>query len=352
MAIKHIEIKDFLVFKGDFVVDFCTGVNVIIGGNATGKTTLLKVLRLAYDKTIRVPHEFPCIVYDSNMDFEDDVFYTQTVRISKFFPYSGFNEKHLMIEVSDDGNSTRITEVLNIMNPDWERDEHWHMIETKGDNQINELVYIPVNEMLTHSEGLLALNNVRKLPFDKTYIDILSMASMPETHDVPSNAKKALSILEKIIGGTVVVENDVFFILREDNKKIPFSLTASGFKKLGLLWKLLRNGLLEPGSILFWDEPENSLNPELVPVLVDILLELSRNGVQIFIATHSEILASYFDVSCRDGDEVMFASLYKEGDFVKVNTGDRFNWLEPNNLTEAPVRLYEKKLDKGLGCYG
>ena len=44
MAIKRIEVKDFLVFKGEFTVDFCPGVNVIIGGNATGKTTLLKAL--------------------------------------------------------------------------------------------------------------------------------------------------------------------------------------------------------------------------------------------------------------------------------------------------------------------
>ena len=44
MAIDRIEIKDFLVFKDVFDMDFCSGVNVIIGGNATGKTTLLKCL--------------------------------------------------------------------------------------------------------------------------------------------------------------------------------------------------------------------------------------------------------------------------------------------------------------------
>ncbi|MDR1206428.1 MAG: ATP-binding protein [Peptococcaceae bacterium] len=38
------EIKDFLVFKGDFAMDFCPGVNVFIGSNGTGKTTLLKAL--------------------------------------------------------------------------------------------------------------------------------------------------------------------------------------------------------------------------------------------------------------------------------------------------------------------
>jgi len=44
MAISRVEIKDFLLFKGEFGVDFCAGVNVLIGGNGTGKTTLMKVM--------------------------------------------------------------------------------------------------------------------------------------------------------------------------------------------------------------------------------------------------------------------------------------------------------------------
>jgi predicted ATPase len=57
---------------------------------------------------------------------------------------------------------------------------------------------------------------------------------------------------------------------------------------------LVACGQLESGTALFWDEPENSLNPELVPALVEILLELSRNVVQIFIASHNKLLANYF----------------------------------------------------------
>ncbi|MDR1920130.1 MAG: ATP-binding protein [Candidatus Adiutrix sp.] len=62
------------------------------------------------------------------------------------------------------------------------------------------------------------------------------------------------------------------------------------------------------GDHLFWDEPENSLNPELVPVLVEILLELSRGGAQIFLAPHSELLASYFTVNRQKDDKVKFYS--------------------------------------------
>jgi ATPase involved in DNA repair len=37
MAINRIEIKDFLVFKGEFAANFCPGVNVLIGATVRGK---------------------------------------------------------------------------------------------------------------------------------------------------------------------------------------------------------------------------------------------------------------------------------------------------------------------------
>ena len=65
-------------------------------------------------------------------------------------------------------------------------------------------------------------------------------------------------------------------------------MTAEGFRKVGILHRLLSNGTLNPGSSgpLFWDEPESNINPKLMKLLVQILLELSRNGQQIILATH------------------------------------------------------------------
>ena len=45
----------------------------------------------------------------------------------------------------------------------------------------------------------------------------------------------------------------------------------------------------------------------------------------------------------------MFVSLFKEKGIIKANTSDRFDLLTPNRLTEEPVKLYERKLDRGLG---
>ncbi|HCC37985.1 MAG TPA: AAA family ATPase, partial [Treponema sp.] len=132
--------------------------------------------------------------------------------------------------------------------------------------------------------------------------------------------------------------------------KIPFSLEASGFRKFGLLWKLLRNGLLESGSILFWDEPENSLNPELIPVLVDILLELSKNGVQIFLATHDYNLARYFDIRKNKDIPVLFHNLSKkESEQIVCESSPKYLKLSDNLFEKASADLFEAVVSDTMG---
>jgi hypothetical protein len=241
--------------------------------------------------------------------------------------------------------SDDVKQILPMFIVDNESNSH----ESNSNLRYVKSIYIPSNDVLSHSLGFLALNNKREIAFDQTYIDIVTNAELGEAKKVSPLCKRLTDAISKIIDGEIIYQNDIFYVKKTSGQLIEFSLEASGYRKFGLLWKLLRNGQLESDTILFWDEPENSLNPELVPVLVDILLELSQNGVQIFIATHSEILASYFSVNKQKGDSVMFFSLYKDGEQIKADSNNRFDLLNPNTLTEEPVKLYEKRLDRRLG---
>lgn len=121
-------------------------------------------------------------------------------------------------------------------------------------------VYIPTMDMLSHSKGFLALDKKFKLPFDGTQVDIIVNASLPEARELPDYMEKILGKISMAIGGTVVMEDDAFYVLKSDGNKVDFSLEAEGLRKLGLLWKLIRNGLLEKGTVLMWDEPEANLS--------------------------------------------------------------------------------------------
>jgi predicted ATPase len=292
MAINRVEIKDFLVFKGDFAVDFCPGVNVIIGGNATGKTTLLKVM------------------------------YNQTLLHSK---------KDIVSETYCEGSSVDVQ---------------------FGNEHYENSVFIPEKDILEHAKGLLTFIEQKQTGFSQIYKNVLVNAQDIPTQKQSETQQKIGKMITDIIGGTVHWDkgDGSFYTLKTDGNQIPLSDEASGFKKLGFLWILVTSGRLENNSILFWDEPENSLNPELVPLLVNILLELSRNGVQIFIATHSEILATYFNIDRKEQDSVMFYSLYKDNDEkIKPEKNCRFDLLTPNNLTAETVKIYERELEKRFG---
>ena len=68
------------------------------------------------------------------------------------------------------------------------------------------------------------------------------------------------------------------------------SLVAEGFKRLGTLSYLIRNGSVKKGSVLFWDEPEMNLNASHLPVLVKTLTGLAKTGVQVMLSSHSLFL--------------------------------------------------------------
>ena len=214
--------------------------------------------------------------------------------------------------------------------------------------------------MLSHAKGFLAMNQKYNMPFDGTQIDIIVNASLPETREIPSAMSRILDRLSVVIDGTVILENDSFYVLKKDGRKVDFSLEAEGLRKLGLLWKLIRNGLLENGSILLWDEPEANLNPELYPLVAEILLQLQENGVQVFIATHNYNFAKYLEIRRTNNEQVMFHNLYKSrnllsdemiktfpemddsSEAIYSQSADRMDKLEYNHIMTADNKLLDE----------
>jgi len=112
-------------------------------------------------------------------------------------------------------------------------------------------------------------------------------------------------------------------------------------RKLGLLWKLIRNGLLEKGSILLWDEPEANINPELYPLVAEILLELQKNGVQIFLATHSYNFAKYLEVRRTNKEQVMLHNLYKSRNLFLDESQKIFSGMDEHSETICSQSAYK-----------
>ena len=141
------------------------------------------------------------------------------------------------------------------------------------------------------------------------------------------------------------------FFLGSKRGTLEFTLLAEGLRKLGLLWLLIQNGTLTEGSILFWDEPETNLNPKLFGPVVEILLELQRQGVQIFVATHDYLILKQLDLQARKGDRVSYHALYRDddsGDLV-CNSTDSYFSIDPNAISEAFSDVYDQEIRRSIG---
>lgn len=130
--------------------------------------------------------------------------------------------------------------------------------------------------------------------FDDTYLDIIAAAKVDISRGTDSAVKKKyLNVLQKISDGKVTLYEDRFYLKPGTQAKLEFNLVAEGIRKIALLWQLIKNGTLEKGSVLFWDEPEANINPKYIPVLAELLIMLESEGVQIFVSTHDYFLHKY-----------------------------------------------------------
>ena len=334
MTIDQLILKNFLMFAGNglgvFDETFIDGINVFVGANATGKTTLLK-----------------CIYAACECSKEKSVEHTAKDLLGYF---STSNNARKNLKQRQNGYEPGLVQVRS------GKFEYQYDVE-KGLTDISKWVqgsissvFIPTAEMLSHSKGLLAMfSKYDEIPFDYTQIDILVNAQLWETKKISERNKKILAMVGGVIDGEVVYENDIFYVVKSNGMKVEFSLEADGFKKFGLLWKLIRNGLLERGSILLWDEPEASINPELMPLLADILYILKNDGVQIFIATHNYTLAKYIDIKKQNPDDVLFLSLCKENcGIIRTARSNSYSKLKNNPIEISEEKLYETIINKSL----
>ena len=347
MTITKIQLNHFTVFE-NVSLEFTNGINIFIGPNAVGKTHMMKVLYAA------------CQASDPKTSFSNKIvtcFLPDDYRISRLLSRKpGGNTASVKVSAQKlDGSVNKtITAKFNSKTKKWDAEvtgeEGWEKQLVRCSS-----VYIPAKEILSNAYNLNAAVEKNNVSFDDTYLDIINSAKIDIS--VGKNAawkENILKKIESIITGRVFYDNERDeFYLKQGNSKLEFNLVAEGIRKIALLWQLIKNGSLEPGAILFWDEPEANINPKYVPLLVDILLELQRNGVQIFIATHDYFLAKYFDTRKTEADTVQYHSFYHDdaGDSdagVVCETAEHFTELQHNPIMETFLQLYHEELGKAM----
>lgn len=323
-------------------MEFCPGINIFIGENGTGKTHLLKVLYSA------------CQSVSKKTSFSHKLVSTMLpdgYKISRLTTRKQSNNSSLIrITAGEhaDAQDRIMTASFHGKTRKWEAEvsgeDGWET-SFAGTSSI----FIPAKEILSHSYNLNAASEMDNVRFDDTYLDIINAAKVDISAGKNNTAKEAmLKAVEKMTDGTVVYDakRDGFY-LKSGNSRQEFTLIAEGIRKMALLWQLIKNGTLEKGSVLFWDEPEANINPIYIPVIVEILLELQRNGVQTFVSTHDYMIVNYFEIKKTEQDSILFHSLSRADDAggIQYSKAARFADLKENAIILAFNKLLDEIYD-------
>ena len=336
MAITRVRLENFTVFES-LDLEPLPGINVLVGANGTGKTHLLKVCY--------------CVSESTNLGGNvgeklRDVYLPSQRSLRRFInhsrPKSSATIEIFQRNVNLSVKIEPVSEGVTSLAPS----------KSFGDliKDPVECVYIPAKEMLANAPGFRSLYAAREVHFEETYRDILDRAYLPALRNPAEHVSAGtLERLEAELGGKVTIHGEEFFLSGERGE-IEFTLLAEGLRKLGLLWLLIRNGSLKPGAVLFWDEPETNLNPKLYGVVVDVLLELQRVGVQVFLATHDYVILKELDLQAQPDDKVAFHSLYRSGETGEIacQTASNYSEIHPNAIADTFSGIYDRDVKRAL----
>lgn len=334
--IDNLELVNFTNFEEN-EFSFSSGINIFIGKNGTGKSHILKNLAATIDASNTINKNI-----SSSKDYQETEFASKL--ISYFKPDSLGNlvkkgSQRATVSISNNKNklsyafsSSSKTSVRIVDSLKWD--------DTQS-------MYIPPREMFSLFEGFIGLVEKREVSFDETYISMAKALNIPLLKDSYKNPlQKAIDILERELNFKVIQQNGRFYI-KDKNEIMEAHLVAEGLRKLASIIYLILNGELKENSILFWDEPEANLNPALIRIVAEFILELGRCGIQMFIATHDYLLTHILSLysehkELKKSPDMTFFCLHKnEKGRISVESGDTLTSIDNNPILDEYAAYYD-----------
>jgi len=206
-------------------------------------------------------------------------------------------------------------------------------------------VFLPAKEILSLQKLVIKNRNLDlDFGFDETYYDLAMALNSPTTKGKnPRGFVNSRKLLKDITGGVVSFDpKENRWFLKKDGHVFPIELASDGIKKIGILDTLLGNRFLTKSSVVFIDELESSLHPSAISRFLDIVYELSACGVQFIISSHSYfVVKKLYLLAQKNRQSIPIISLDGE-----CRVEDLLDGIpEDNQIIAESIRLYEEEID-------
>ncbi len=335
--IDKLNFRNFTKFKDiDGSIEFCSGINIFIGTNGTGKTHLLKSLYLLIRQL-------------SNNQFDAVNIKNVMEKIFKTDNISNLIIKHKPIEN------------IGLINLHAFNEDFWIELDTNNnvkvsvisDNEIKaKPLYIPPQEMLSTYFEFIPIYENYKTGYELVYYDFAKALSRLELNKIDEQLNNISVYLQKQINGELIKDKKRFYI-EYPYGKIETPLIAEGIKKFATIDYLMKNGSITKDTIIFWDEPEVHFNPKLLSSLTAIIKDLANLGIQLFITTHDHLLSqqisqldeyrALFETKNQIIPEIKFFLLTDSDTGTQIKSGSNLTDLHYNPILEEYLNYHDKE---------
>ncbi len=358
LKISNLKISNFINFAKT-EEEFSSGINLFIGNNNIGKTTLLKFLYAQ----IKAVQGFNLESRMYPLNFREQL----RLKLLKVFPENkgigtivNYKTEEALIsetEINFDKTAEKIKfSFKSSAKTDFNEfnTKETDIFENKEVN-LPSVVFIPSKEILSLHK-VLQETRKRVTGFDDTFYDLHD--SIRRADLIDNNFENISNKISKIIEGKIEYDDNQkdFIYINNDGQEFNMSMTAEGVKQLGMLYVLIKNGEIHENSVLFLDEPDNNLNPTAIKKLVNILIELANAGVQIFIATHNHLLSELISLygeykntlvkQKKQIPDMKFFALHKnEQDETEIETENTLTGITNNLILDEFANLHDTELE-------
>lgn len=370
------EISDFNVPDGNTEG---SGINVFVGENGCGKTTILEALAM------------PILEYKSDAFSLDDMndpmkpvrillYANDSFEVQGTMPKSAFKALGFEFKASFRARNSRsylstpvVSDQLFIReNPkkpaDGSPDLRLSVNNPFSGKRFNEndIVYLDRNRLYQIRSGNFNTTRFDRLMEDFDYQYIKSATGIQDLNAALANEIKkwkienehlgeAIKEFQRLTGISVKIgmvdnshpfKNASFISVKSNNQQIRLGSLGSGYE---MIFSLIYSFYLARQSgkqlIILLDEPELHLHPSLQEKLVALLLSMSMSA-QIFLSTHSSLLIKQISL-CSSAKIMIFKSdcklVYMEGRKLPYVSSSETNYLAFGLATEEyHNELYEE----------
>lgn len=330
--IKSIRIENFGGIS-EVGLNALSNINLIIGPNQSGKTTMLKALYVAVKTTEQNRRGA-----ENRSDKEilaDKLYWTFQARELSALVKKGSNSLSYSM-TSDKGEKFSFSFTASAA-------KYANITDNTFAPTVTNSIFIPAKEILSIKNAIINSRLRTEQGYDDTYYD-LAMALTPTTkgrnYEAFANARRSI---ETMVGGRLDFDvSKEQWVFQDENRRVyEIAMTSEGVKKISILDVLLGNRYLSSQSIIFIDEVEANLHPAMINTFMNAVMMLSQVGVQFFISTHSYfVIKRLYILAHKHGVSVPVFS-FADGE---CSYGDLQKNMPKNAIIDESVKLYKEEV--------